>query len=48
MLKAFSQSAAEGLDEWFFLMSIKEVKVKPEIYVSTFKPELVKTVNDTN
>lgn len=42
------KDAAEGLDEWFFLMSIREVRVKPEMYVSAFRPELVKTVNDTN
>lgn len=29
-------------------MSIEEVKAKPEIHVSAFKPELVKTVNVTN
>ena len=48
MSKAFSQGAAEGLDEWFFLISIKEVKVKPEIYVSAFKPELKLLMTRTN
>lgn len=41
MLETFN---CKELHEWF----MRKVKVKPEMYVSTFKPELVKTVDDKN
>lgn len=41
-VEIIQQEHCKGLDEWL----MREVKVQPEMYVSTFKPELVNTVDD--